>query len=105
MRRASLILAALLLGGAVAAPLDAQVRGQPMRPDTVRRPTPQPARPANARPDSIRAAADTSDSTKVELVEWAEPDSVMRELLARPGYIVTRYQGEVVKRKVGKTGK
>ncbi len=30
------------------------------------------------------------------LVDWADPDSVMRELLARPGYTKVQYQGNTV---------
>ena len=55
--------------------------------------------PVPARLDSLRAAGDTSrraDSTQKEIVRWTEPDSVMRELLERAGYTVTRYQGRAV---------
>ena len=55
--------------------------------------------PVPARLDSLRTAGDTSrraDSTQKEIVRWTEPDSVMRELLARAGYTVTRYQGRTV---------
>lgn len=41
----------------------------------------------SARADSARAR---------ELIKWSEPDSVMRALLTRPGYSVTRYQGVTV---------
>ena len=61
------------------------------------RPPRQP--PAPARLDSLRAAGDTgqrTDSTRKEIIRWTEPDSVMRELLARPGRLVTRYQGTTV---------
>lgn len=65
---------------------------------------------ARARGDTIRrpGAADTvrsresvgrggldSASARLE-VEWATPDSAMDALLRRPGYNVTRYQGNVV---------
>jgi hypothetical protein len=50
---------------------------------------PAPARPAATPGDTIRR-----DTTR--LVEWAEPDSVMAELLARAGYIATKYQGDRV---------
>ena len=45
--------------------------------------------------ESVRTGGDTAavrDSVR-EIVRWTEPDSVMRELLARNGYLVTRYQG------------
>jgi hypothetical protein len=55
---------------------------------------------AQERPPAARQAPAPGDTTvrrdTVKLVEWAEPDSVMRELLARAGYIATRYQGERV---------
>src|SRR5688500_18465252 len=43
-----------------------------------------------------RGGQDTTARDTTRLVEWAEPDSVMRELLAREGYIATRDQGERV---------
>jgi hypothetical protein len=44
--------------------------------------------------DTARAADSTrADTTKKELIDWAEPDSIMSALLNRPGYNVTRYQG------------
>lgn len=72
----------------------------------VRRPRPagggvQPPRPSVGRqanrpgmPPRAGAPNDTipADST----VQWSPPDSVMRALLDRPGYTVTRYQGDVV---------
>jgi hypothetical protein len=50
---------------------------------------PAPARQAPVAGDTIRR-----DTTR--LVEWAEPDSVMAELLAREGYVATKYQGDSV---------
>jgi hypothetical protein len=51
-------------------------------------------------PNAARQAPPAGDTTirrdTARLVEWAEADSVMRELLARAGYIATRYQGERV---------
>ena len=56
--------------------------------------------PAPTRLDSLRATRDTSaradSAARKEIVRWMEPDSVMRQLLNRPGYVVTRYQGERV---------
>ena len=99
MRVSALVLAAGLVIAAGSSTVGAQVRGQPMRPDTLRPGQRQPARPANTRPDSARVPGDTTaaDTTQKILIEWAEPDSVMLELMDRPGYIVTRYQGEVVR--------
>ena len=98
-------LGALALLALAPSALDAQ-RPAPRRP--VRQPqTTTPARtPPRTPADTLRArrdsagARDTSrtpgDSARPELVQWAEPDSVMQELLARPGYSVTRYQGAEV---------
>lgn len=63
-----------------------------------RRPTPRPTtpRPNPTARDTIRpkTAADSArDST---LVEWLPTDSVMQALTARPGYSITRYQGDTV---------
>ena len=50
----------------------------------------------SVRPDiSVRDSA-ARDSTRRELVKWAEADSVMRLLLERRGYTATRYQGDRV---------
>ena len=97
MKLRVMLSAAVILGLSLAGNVEAQVRGQPIRPDTLRPGARQPVRPANARADSIRAAADTSDSTQAALVTWAEPDSVMQALMNRAGYVVTRYQGNVVR--------
>jgi len=78
------IVAALLL-----APVTA--RAQVRRDTTARRDT-------TTRRDTIRAPGDTlqRDSTAKFEVEWAEPDSIMSELLSREGYTATKYQGERV---------
>jgi hypothetical protein len=49
------------------------------------------ARPGGVRGDTLRK----TDTTKVDTasVKWAEPDSVIRALMARPGYDITRFQG------------
>ena len=84
-----LVRAALVLLAVVAVPVDAQ-----------RRPARSPPPQAGRSLDSVRAGRDSSqgrDTTEVkELVAWTEPDSVMRELLERAGYSVTRYQGRTV---------
>ena len=77
------------------AALSAQVR------PPVRRPTPPPTRPPSTPQPGARGqrAGPVSDTTKADtskIVEWAETDSVMDELLARQGYSVTRYQGGTV---------
>jgi hypothetical protein len=87
------LFAVALLVGAPAI-LGAQVPTKPRVPPP--RPTAEPARAAT--PDSLRQPGDSAqaDSVRPPLVEWAEPDSAMRELLERPGYTSTRYQGETV---------
>jgi lipopolysaccharide transport LptD-like protein len=83
---------------ALLVPFDA-LRAQ-VRPDTsgVRRPGLARPRPANPR-DTLRARRDTAgaarDSTGLR-VQWPEPDSVMQELLRRPGYAITRYKADTV---------
>ena len=65
----------------------------------------QVRRDTTTRRDSVRAPGDTvrapgdslrADSTAKVKVEWAEPDSVMSELLSREGYTATKYQGQRV---------
>jgi Tat protein translocase TatC len=52
--------------------------------------------PARARPDTARKDS-TADSTRTkELIKWLEADSVMRVLMAKPGYTATRYQADQV---------
>ncbi|MEO8579936.1 MAG: putative LPS assembly protein LptD [Gemmatimonadales bacterium] len=76
--------------------LAAQVRPAPTAPrrDTVRVPKRDtiPARPDTTRRDSTKAAADSAKPK--ELIKWNEQDSVMRDLMSRPGYSATRYQGD-----------
>lgn len=60
--------------------------------------------PAAARDTTVRARKDTTarDTTAAdsaaakELIKWSEADSVMKALMARPGYTATRYQGDKV---------
>lgn len=47
-------------------------------------------------PRQAPVARDSTVRDTTRLVEWAEPDSVMAELLARAGYLATRYQGDRV---------
>ena len=69
----------LVIVAATAVAAGAQVRG------------PRPTVPQR---DTARAGDTTrADSVKKELIDWAEPDSMMSALLNRPGYSVTRYQG------------
>ncbi len=90
------MLGALLVIGALA-PAAAQV------------PTPRPG----PGPSAPRVGADTGkggraqrDSTgklkKVELIKWEETDSTMDALLKRPGFSVTKYQGDKVLFDAGK---
>ncbi|HKS05409.1 MAG TPA: putative LPS assembly protein LptD [Gemmatimonadaceae bacterium] len=74
MRALALAVAALAAIGTAA---DAQVAGR--RPPV----------------DSTRRAA--VDTTKKDSLSLALPDSVMRALLARPGFLATRFQGDSVK--------
>lgn len=56
-----------------------------------------PGRPGISMPRSTLPRDTTQrDSTRADSVEWSPPDSVMRALLAKPGYTVTRYEGGVV---------
>jgi hypothetical protein len=86
MMRRALLLACFALALSAHTNLSAQVRRLPEpRRDTVR-----------TRPDTSRHDSTAADSTKQkELIKWNEPDSVMRVLMARPGYSATRYQGDV----------
>jgi hypothetical protein len=66
--------------------LSAQVRTVP----TVRRDT-------LARQDTTRRDSTAADSSRVkDLIKWNPTDSVMEALMKRPGYIATKYQGDVV---------
>jgi hypothetical protein len=88
------LVATLLLAAAVAVPcsVEAQVRR-----DTTARRDSLARRDSTAR-DTIRAPGDTvgRDSTAKLQVQWADPDSVMQELMSREGYVTTKYQGERV---------
>ena len=88
MRR-RLATAVLCLAGAMALPLQAQVR--PTRPP-VRQPTSQPA----VRPDTVRRDTTTVDSAVAARLRMSAPDSIMQSLLTRRGYTVTRYEGQRV---------
>ena len=59
--------------------------------DTARRTGSLARRDSLGRRDSTKFA----DTTRVDTatIRWAEPDSVMRALMTRPGYEVTRFQG------------
>ncbi|MGH7680244.1 MAG: putative LPS assembly protein LptD, partial [Gemmatimonadaceae bacterium] len=76
------VLALLALPGLVAA----QVRPSP--------PRPQPGQPGQQRQLPGQPARDTVpvDTT----IQWSEPDSIMKALLAKRGYTPTRYEGEMV---------
>ena len=86
-----------LVAAAVAMPADAHA--QVRRDTTARRDTTRlPGDTIRAPGDTSRARRDSvnSDSTAKLRVEWAEPDSVMTELMKREGYTTTKYQGERV---------
>ncbi|HYV99570.1 MAG TPA: putative LPS assembly protein LptD, partial [Gemmatimonadaceae bacterium] len=58
---------------------------------------PPPRRPPPANTDSLRRAQrDSSRKTKKDTTQLAPPDSAMRALMARKGYVATRYQGDSV---------
>src|SRR3954466_2827173 len=59
--------------------------------DTVRR---APTDTARARGDTARRDSTARDTTAKELIKWNDADSVMKALMARPGYTATRYQGD-----------
>ena len=91
----------LVAGGitaTVAPPAEAQVRRDTTarRDTTVRRDT--TAQRDTVRRDTTRAPGDSlqRDSTSKVEVKWASPDSAMDELLKREGYVVTKYQGDIV---------
>ena len=85
MRRRALVLVGVVVLVSTHTSLSAQVKNLPALPrDTVR-----------ARGDTTRRDSTAVDSTKKrELIKWNDPDSVMRVLMARPGYTATRYQGD-----------
>lgn len=61
------------------------------------RPAQQPARPQPAAPGAAAPVArDTAAKDAKDLVQWLPTDSVMEALQRRPGYRVTRYQGDTV---------
>jgi hypothetical protein len=93
-RRLGQVVASVLVAVAVAIP--ASVNAQVRRDTTARRDTLRaPGDTSRARGDTLRA-----DSTKKVTVQWAEPDSVMSELLSREGYTPTKYQGQRVQLRV-----
>jgi lipopolysaccharide assembly outer membrane protein LptD (OstA) len=95
-------LATVLLCVAPAA-LGAQRPTRPTVPPVPRVPPARPQAPADTAGqrvvrDSTGQPVDSTaaDTTRRELVKWAEPDSVMQTLIGRDGYTTTRYQGDVV---------
>jgi lipopolysaccharide export system protein LptA len=88
---------ALILGLAcVLATVAGEARAQVGRPSRPGVPTGRAMPPT--RRDSLRAPGDTTtikvDSTA--LPTFAPPDSVIRRLMAKPGYDVSRYQGDII---------
>jgi hypothetical protein len=71
------------------APAGARAQAVPTRPPPPRGRVVTPA-------DTGRLGRDTTQRDSLGSVNWASPDSVMRALMARPGYTVTRYQGGVL---------
>lgn len=89
------LLAALVLAAAVAPAARAQ---QPVRPANPRLPPRSVGDTLRTRADgAARARADSAARRdSVGKANFAEPDSVMRRLLAAPNYTVTRYQGATI---------
>ncbi|HEU4642877.1 MAG TPA: putative LPS assembly protein LptD [Gemmatimonadaceae bacterium] len=94
MRLVLVALAAMLLPCILPAQI---IPGAPPRPDTgLTAPADTGFRPPFDTTRRARGDTTRRDSTKAprELVKWEEPDSVMSALLARSGYVSTRYQGK-----------
>ncbi len=89
-------LVVLLVAVMVTLPGIASAQKRPTRP--VQPPRPPVAQPSQREPSRAPVVTDSAarDTTKQSIVEWAEMDSVMAELMARGGYSVTRYQGNTV---------
>lgn len=85
----AIVVTVLLLLAAVHAEADAQ-RPAPRR----AQPTAQPSRGGQEQGASGQESKELSRDRV--LVEWAEPDSIMRELLQRRGYRAVQYQSEHV---------
>ena len=87
-----LVVAVLLLLAATSLEARAQIvpRRQPVQPPVTRRDT-------VTRRDSLgrRIPGDTTRADSA-LVKWTPPDTTMQELLNRPGYTITRYEGDQV---------
>jgi LptD protein len=71
--------------------------GRPGRPRSIVVPGRTPPRDSTAKRDSLarRDSLSSPDSTRADtaLVQWVEPDSVMKALMGRTGYDLTRFQG------------
>lgn len=95
---ATLLVVALAHAGAVAAQQTDTTRRPPaQRPDTTRRSLLIPR-------DTVAGDTTLADSLRGaprELVRWREPDSTLVALIAREGYVLTRYQGDEVRLEAG----
>lgn len=95
VRRARLALATLLV--IVPALAGAQRVPRPKATQPKRPPVTAPGQQQHALPgDTSRARAGTDTTRDTTLVQWPEPDSVMRALMGRNDYTITRYLGDTV---------
>jgi hypothetical protein len=75
-----------------------QVPVRPPVPDSIARRDSIAQLDSLARADSVRRGLLRPDTTaQKRTITWNDPDSVMADLLSRPGYSVTRYQGNSVR--------
>lgn len=72
------------------------IKPDSVRADTLRRPPTPLARDSVAGRDSAARVRQGPDTAQRELVKFAEPDSVMKALMDRTGYVPTLYQGDTV---------
>ena len=84
--------AAVVLLVLAAAPVAAEAQQPPRRPVRTGEPVTREARPDSAG----RAGATDTTRAHRELVQWSAPDSLMSALMARAGYVATRYQADTV---------
>ncbi|HJQ20237.1 MAG TPA: putative LPS assembly protein LptD [Gemmatimonadaceae bacterium] len=75
-------------------PASTSAQGKPVPRGDIR---PGAARPMMRGRPGANAPAQRTDTSKADTTaQWSEPDSVMAALLQKPGYTVTRYEGDVV---------
>ena len=89
----SALLGVALCAGLAAGQQTDTTRRRPQQPDTTRRSLLIPRDTAAG--DTVRA--DSLRGAPRDLVRWREPDSTLAALIAREGFVVTRYQADVVR--------